>query len=191
MGWVKDQQAAAEGTISNFKAWMEAHKEEITALQIFYNQPYRRRELTYSMIKDLCEKIKAEQPLLAPAQVWKAYEQLKQAEGSAKNELTALVSMIRHISGIDEKLTVYDKTVDKNFQQWILKQNAGEHNRFTKEQMQWLRMIKDYIAGSFHVEKGDFELDPFNKMGGLGKMWQLFGEETDEIIDELNQALSA
>lgn len=191
MGWVKDQQAAAEGAISNFKAWIEAHKDEITALQIFYNQPYRRRELTYSMIKDLCEKIKTEQPLLAPAQVWKAYEQLKQAEGSAKNELTALVSMIRHISGIDEKLTVYDKIVDKNFQQWILKQNAGQHNRFTEEQLEWLREIKKYIAGSFHVEKDDFELDPFNKMGGLGKMWQLFGEKTDEIIDELNEELAA
>lgn len=191
IGWVKDQEAAAALTISNFTAWIEAHKDEITALQIFYSQPYRRRELTYGMINDLCERIKAEQPLLAPAQVWKAYEQLKQAEGSAKNELTALVSILRNISGIDATLTVYDKTVDKNFQQWILKQNAGQHNRFTEEQMQWLRMIKDYISGSFHVEKDDFELDPFNKNGGLGKMWQLFGEQTDEIINELNEVLVA
>lgn len=191
IGWVKDQQAAAELTISNFTTWIEAHKDEITALQIFYSQPYRRRELTYSMITALCEKIKMEQPLLAPDHVWKAYEQLKQAEGSAKNELTALVSILRYNSGIDATLTVYDKTVDKNFQQWILKQNAGQHNRFTEEQMQWLRMIKDYIAGSFHVEKDDFELDPFNKQGGLGKMWQLFGENTDAIINELNESLVA
>ena len=58
IGWVKDQQAAASLTISNFTAWIEAHKDEITALQIFYGQPYRRRELTYKMIKDLYEKIK-------------------------------------------------------------------------------------------------------------------------------------
>ncbi len=191
LGWVKDQEAAAELTISNFKAWIEAHKDEITALQIFYSQPYRRRELTYSMIKDLCEKIKMEQPLLAPSHVWKAYEQLKQAEGSAKNELIALVSIIRHTSGIDEKLTVYDKTVDKNFQQWILKQNAGQHNRFTEEQLQWLREIKKHIAGSFHVEKDDFELDPFNKMGGLGKFYQLFKEDYEKVLDELNEALVA
>lgn len=190
IGWVKDQEAAAELTISNFTAWIEAHKDEITALQIFYSQPYRRRELTYSMISDLCEKIKTEQPLLAPAQVWKAYEQLKQAEGSAKNELTALVSILRHVSGIDSTLTVYDKVVDKNFQEWVFKQQAGA-TKFTEEQMQWLRMIKDYIAGSFHVEKDDFELDPFNKNGGLGKMWQLFGEQTDEIIEELNEVLVA
>lgn len=196
MGWVKDQQAAAEGTISNFTAWIEAHKDTITALQIFYNQPYRRRELTYSMIKDLCEKIKTEQPLLAPTQVWKAYEQLKKPNNDTKanttlNELTALVSIIRHISGMDTTLTPYDKTVDRNFQQWILKQNAGQHNRFTEEQMQWLRMIKDYIAGSFHVAKDDFELDPFNKQGGLGRFYQLFKDDYEKILDELNEVLVA
>lgn len=191
IGWVKDQEKAAELTISNFTTWIEANKDEITALQIFYNQPYRRRELTYSMIKDLCDKIKTEQPLLAPDHVWKAYEKLKQAEGSAKNELTALVSIIRKISGIDKNLTVYDKTVDKNFQQWILKQNAGQHNRFTEDQMKWLRMIKDYIAGSFHVDKDDFELDPFNKAGGLGKFYQLFKADYEKILEELNEVLVA
>lgn len=190
IGWVKDQEAAAELTISNFTAWIEAHKDEITALQIFYSQPYRRRELTYSMISDLCEKIKTEQPLLAPAQVWKAYEQLKQAEGSAKNELTALVSILRHVSGIDSTLTVYDKVVDKNFKEWVFKQQAGA-TKFTEEQMQWLRMIKDYIAGSFHVEKDDFELDPFNKQGGLGRFYQLFKDDYEKILEELNKVLAA
>lgn len=191
IGWVKDQEAAAELTISNFKTWIEAHKDEITALQLFYSQPYQRRALTYSMIKELCEKIKTEQPLLAPDHVWKAYQQLKQAEGSAKNELIALVSMLRNISGIDARLTSYDKTVDKNFQQWILKQNAGQHNRFTEEQLQWLRMIKDYIAASFQVEKDDFELDPFNKKGGLGRFYQLFKDDYEKILDELNEVLVA
>ena len=191
IGWVKDQEAAAELTIGNFTAWIDAHKDEITALQIFYSQPYRRRELTYKMIKDLYEKIKTEQPLIAPAYVWRAYEQLGQANGSAKNELIALVSLIRRVSGIDSQLTGYDKTVDRNFQNWVFKKQAGAATKFTEEQMQWLRMIKEYVAGSFHVEKEDFELDPFNKNGGLGRMWQLFGERTEEIINELNEVLAA
>lgn len=190
IGWVKDQEAAASLTISNFTSWMEAHKDEITALQIFYSQPYRRRELTYKMIKDLYEQIKTEQPLLAPLHVWRAYEQLKEVNGSAKNELIALISLIRKVSGIDSSLQPYDKTVDRNFQQWVFQKQAGA-TKFTEEQMQWLRMMKDYVAGSFHVEKDDFELDPFNKNGGLGKMWQLFGEKTDEIIEELNEVLAA
>ena len=47
------------------------------------------------------------------------------------------------------------------------------------------------MTNSFHVEKEDFELDPFNKNGGLGRIWQLFGEETDGIIEELNEVLAA
>ncbi|MFX8653307.1 type I restriction-modification enzyme R subunit C-terminal domain-containing protein, partial [Acinetobacter baumannii] len=76
IGWVKDVEAAANNTISNFTAWIEQHKDEITALQIFYHQPYRRRELTYGMIKELFDTLKTEQPTLAPLQVWRAYEQL-------------------------------------------------------------------------------------------------------------------
>jgi type I restriction enzyme R subunit len=199
IGWVKDQEAAAELTISNFTAWIEANKDEITALQIFYSQPYRRRELTFKMIKELYDKIKLEQPLLAPLHVWNAYQNaatLSLSKGGnilkgPKNELIALVSLVRKVTGIDETLTSYDKTVDKNFKDWLFQQNAGQHNKFTEEQMQWLRMIKDFVAGSFHIEKEDFELDPFNKAGGLGKMWQLFGEKTNEIIEKLNEVLAA
>jgi type I restriction enzyme R subunit len=57
--------------------------------------------------------------------------------------------------------------------------------------MGWLRMIKEFVTASFHIEREDFELDPFNAEGGLGKMWQLFGERTDAIIDELNRELAA
>lgn len=194
IGWVKDQQAAAELTISNFTAWIEAHKDEITALQIFYDQPYRRRELTYAMIKELYEKLKLEQPLLAPSHVWRAYQQLDvtlSASKGAKNELIAMVSLIRKVCGIDNTLQPYDKTVDKNFQAWVFKKQAGTTTKFTEDQMIWLRMIKDYVAASFHLEKDDFELDPFNKNGGLGRMWQLFGERTEEIINELNEVLAA
>lgn len=190
IGWVKDQTAAAENTISEFTAWVQAHKDEITALQIFYGQPYRRRELTYSMIKEVFEKLKMERPLLAPMAVWRAYQQMEQATGSAKNELIAIVSLLRRVSGVDAQLVPYDKTVDKNFQEWVFKKQAGA-TKYTEEQMQWLRMIKEYVAASFHLDKEDFELDPFNKQGGLGKMWQLFGEQTDDIINELNEVLAA
>ena len=41
------------GAGDDFTAWLEAHRDEITALQIFLLQPtYRRRELTFSMIKE-------------------------------------------------------------------------------------------------------------------------------------------
>ena len=190
-GWATDSKEKAETLVADFKAWIAQHQDEITALQIFYTQPYRRRELNYKMIQDVLEKLKLEKPNLAPFHIWKAYEQLEKATGSPKSELIALVSLLRRISGVDSTLIDYSNKVDLNFRDWILKKNAGQHNRFTEEQMQWLRMIKDHIATSIHLDTDDLDYTPFDAEGGKGKMWQLFGEQMDEIINELNEALAA
>lgn len=190
VGWDKDNTDKANELIANFSEWMQEHKDELIALQIFYNQPFRRRELTYSMIKEVLEKLQNDKPTLAPMNVWRAYEALEQCNGSPRNELTSIVSLIRKVSGLDTTLTSYDKIVDKNFQDWVFKKQAGA-TKFNEEQMHWLRMIKDYVVNSFHIDKDDFDLNPFNAQGGLGKMWQLFGEQTEEIINELNEALAA
>jgi len=154
-------------------------------LQIFYNQPFRRRELTFADIKQVLEKLKNEKPTLNPLNVWKAFEANGESAGAMDNELTALMSLIRKSSRIDQTLTNYNKTVDKNFQNWVFKKQAGA-TKYNEEQMQWLRLIKDHNAASFHIEKDDFDLNPFNAQGGLSKMWQLFGSQSDGIIDELN-----
>jgi type I restriction enzyme R subunit len=194
-GWDKDNKEKANEIVKDFEDWMHQHKDELLALQIFYNQPFRRRELTYSMIKDVLEKLQNEKPALAPSNIWRAYagtgrDLSLQTAQSPLSELVALVSLIRRITGIDNVLTPYDRTVDKNFREWVFKKQAGA-TKFNEEQMQWLRMIKDYVINSFHIEKEDFDLNPFNAQGGLGKMWQLFGDKTEEIINELNEALAA
>lgn len=189
--WDRDIKNKAAETIKVFKEWVESHKDEIIALQLFYSQPYRRRELTFAMIKELVEIIIADKPNLAPLNIWRAYEQLESSAGKPKNEFVALVSLIRVVAGIDETLSTYDKTVDRNFQKWILKKNAGQHNRFTKEQMEWLYMLKEQIANSVHVDVEDLDYTPFDAKGGRGRMWQLFGEQTEVIINELNETLAA
>ena len=195
IGWATDQKEQAESTVEAFERWVQEHKDEALALQIFYDAPYRRRELTYKLIRDLYEKLILEQPTLQPAKLWDAYSQIennpKTRTEKPKQELVLLVSVIRKALKIDEYLTGYDRTVDRNFQQWIFAQHTGKHTAFTEEQMQWLRMIKDFIANSFHFEQEDFELDPFNAYGGLGKFYQLFGDQYLEIIDELNEVLAA
>jgi len=190
-GWVKNNKEKAGETINAFKEWIESHKDEITALQIFYGQPFRRRELTFKMIKDLVEFIVQEKPLLAPLNVWRAYEVLENVSGKPKNEFTALVSLIRKVAGIDSALTPYDKIVDKNFADWVWKKQQGAGPKFTQEQMEWLYMLKDQIATSVHVDIDDLDYTPFDARGGRGRMWQLFGNETETIINELNEVLAA
>ena len=107
---------------------------------------------------------------------------------SPKNELVVLVSLIRRVTGIDDKLTAYDKTVDRNFQKWVFEKQEGAL-KFNEEQMSWLRMIKEHIATSFHIEVDDLDYTPFDTHGGRGKMWQLFGDGMNTIITEMNEAL--
>ena len=92
---------------------------------------------------------------------------------------------------MDNETTAFEDTVRKNFQRWILKYNQSVSTKFSEEQMEWLRMIRDYISSSFHIEKDDFDLAPFDAKGGLGKMHQLFGNEMKSLIEELNKALVA
>ena len=182
----------AQQVVQDFAAYIEANKDEIIALSIFYGQPYRRRELTRNMIKDLLETLKREKPLLAPHYVWDAYAQIEEIKGnSPKNELVALVSLIRRVTGIDRQLTPYSHIVDKNFKDWIFKKHGGAGQKFTTEQMEWLRLIKDHVAVSLHVTVDDLDYTPFDAKGGRGRMWQLFGDQTNALLEELNEALAA
>lgn len=52
-------------------------------------------------------------------------------------------------------------------------------------------MIRDHVAANLSIEKDDFELAPFNREVGLGKVHQVFGRELNSIIEELNRASAA
>ncbi|MCQ2319075.1 MAG: restriction endonuclease subunit R, partial [Bacteroidales bacterium] len=185
-------QEKAKETIKSFAEYLEQHKDEIMALSIFYNQPYNRRNLTLKMAQELLEKLKQDKPLLAPSYVWDAYCAVENVKANQpKAELTALVSLVRHACGIDKKLAPFDSIINANYQKWILHQNAGNHKRFTPEQLDWLRMIKDHIISSYHLDLDDLDYTPFDAQGGRGKMYQLFGNEMEQIIKELNEVLVA
>ncbi len=58
------------------------------------------------------------------------------------------------------------------------------------EQMNWLRMMKEHIAISFHIEVDDLDYTPFDAHGGRGMMFQLFGNGMKAVISEMNEALA-
>lgn len=190
--WNKESVANAEQTIADFQTYMREHKDEITALQIFYDQPYRLRELTIEMVREVLDRLKADRPALAPARVWNAFAQLdKNVPVTPKQELVALVSLLRRIVGLDDKLTDFEGLVRQRFQDWVFKRHRGDAPKFTEEQMKWLHMIRDHITMSFHVAPEDLELSPFDGQGGLGKFYQLFGAEYKGVLEELNEVLVA
>lgn len=52
-------------------------------------------------------------------------------------------------------------------------------------------MICDHVLANLSIEKDDFELTPFNREGGLGKVHRVFGTELNQIIEELSGVLAA
>jgi type I restriction enzyme R subunit len=105
-------------------------------------------------------------------------------------QLADLVSMIRFEMGYIDKLVPFAERVDYNFMQWTLKRNAGNVH-FTDEQMDWLRLIKEHIAISLSIETEDLELSPFDRKGGLGRFYDVFGDQYEEILMEMNVELVA
>ncbi len=191
-GWSHQADVHAEQTAADFRAYIEAHKDEIAALGFFYDQPYRRRALTYAMVKEVLAVLKRDKPALAPAAVWKAYAHLDRLNTpSPASELTALVALLRRATGMDDQLTTYGATVDKNFQRWVMHRHRGNAPKFTEAQMAWLRLLKDHVASSISIGRSDLDYTPFDALGGLGAMWELFGDDTDALLDELNRELAA
>ena len=52
-------------------------------------------------------------------------------------------------------------------------------------------MTRDHIAAKLGIEPEDFEYAPFAQVGGLGKVYQLFGDELNSLIEQLNESLVA
>lgn len=104
------------------------------------------------MIKEVFGRLKLGKPTFAPHYLWEAYSQLEEVKSKQPiNELTALISLIRYVCGIDDELRAFDKTIEDNFNKWTFKQHTGNHNRFSPEQMVWLRELKNYVVNSCHI----------------------------------------
>ncbi|SET29861.1 type I restriction enzyme, R subunit [Nitrosomonas marina] len=192
VGWAGDAVENARSMVQDFEAYLEENRDEIEALTIFYKIPHRRQDITLAMIKMVKARLHEDKPMLAPLRVWKAYANLDGYRGeNPVNELTALISLIRRACGIDKTVSRHSETVRKNFQDWIMKHHSGGSTKFNEEQMEWLHMIRDHVINSFHIERDDLESNPFDAKGGLGKMYKLFGDDMDRLINELNEALVA
>jgi len=191
-GWAGDSQENAKTMRADFESYLEDHKVDIEALEIFYSFPVRRQEVTLKMIKEVMARLRADRPKLSPLRVWQAYSLLDNIKSSQPiNELQVLMALIRRACGLDEKLTPSGERIRRNFQTWIMQRHSGGGDKFNKEQMEWLHMLRDHAITSFRIDKDDLEMTPFDAKGGLGKMFQLFGNEMDSILDELNTELAA
>jgi type I restriction enzyme R subunit len=190
-GWNSEQTEKAGEVIETFARFIEENKDTIDALEIIYTQSYRNRPLTLRMVEELYVKLKAEPYRLTTEKIWLAYsirQSIKVRDKSVVNKLADIVSLIRFQLGQTDELRLFSDEVNLRFRDWTLAKNAG-HIHFSDEQLVWLHMIRDHIATSMSITIDDFDYTPFDSKGGRGKFYQLFGNNYENVLNEMNYAL--
>lgn len=190
-GYSQDAADRARATVTSFQSYIEEHKDEITALQVLYSRPYAQR-LRLKDIRALADAISAPPRNWTPESLWRAHETLDKSkvQGSGERVLTDLVSLIRFTIGQEDELVPYPEQVNARFAAWLAQQEVNGRT-FTAEQRSWLQDMRDHVAASLRIEPDDFEYAPFAQRGGIGRVYQVFGPELPELLEELNEVLAA
>jgi type I restriction enzyme R subunit len=187
--WHGEYKSNAESCIVSFREFIEENKDEITALSIIYDGSWKNRPLTLKMIHEVYDAMQKQN--FTTDRLWLAYSYTQSEKVKARSPVSKLIDIVALLKfelGITTDLAPYSDTINYNFMKWTMAKNAGNVH-FTQEQMEWLRMIKDFIASSLAITTEDLELAPFNKHGGLGKFYILFGIDYKRLLDEINLAL--
>jgi type I restriction enzyme R subunit len=181
----------AERLTQTFREWIEEHHDEYAALEAYYLEPYQRR-LSYDEIKQLARAIEKPPLNLTREKLWAAYKKLDDSKvrGEGGRVLTDIVSLVRYALEVDEELVPRVDVVCLRYDLWMSEQTQNGR-KFTPEQARWLEMVRDHIATSMTIESDDFDLEPFNEEGGINGAYEVFGDQLDPLLQELNVTLGA
>jgi type I restriction enzyme R subunit len=190
-GFDEEATERARVLVADFEQFIEDNKDEIEALQILYSRPYRAG-LRYGQIKELDAAIKRPPLHASRESLWTAYEALESGRGyrSGGERITDVISLVKHAIDPGQPLKPYAAAVQERYEHWLAEQQAAGAS-FTLEQKEWLDAIKDHIATSLRIENDDFEMGELQRLGGLGRVYRVFGEDLTKIMDDLNERLAA
>jgi len=178
----------AKSTVKSFKEFIKKNKNELIAIQAFYNH----KKLKWEDLKELAVKIEKPPFVLTTSKLWQAYHQLEdgRVHGRSKSERIAdFISLLRHEIEKTKEIEPWIDTVDKRFAEWLGRQKESGVE-FNQEQLNWLERIKSHIAESIEISADDLEYTPFEQMGGLGKAVEVFGSKKfNQLLVELNTEL--
>ncbi|HRA64523.1 MAG TPA: type I restriction-modification enzyme R subunit C-terminal domain-containing protein [Caldilinea sp.] len=183
--------ASARETVESFQQFIEAHIDEITALQIIYSQPYSQRRVTDEQVAELAERLRQPPHNWSTESLWRAYAQLekdKVRDAGGRRVLSDLVSLVRHAIQLDDELAPYPELVQRRYKEWLAVQEA-HGRRFSAEQRWWLDTIAAHIGVNLDIRPNDLSEGEFYRRGGLISARHVFGGEVNSILMELNNAL--
>lgn len=178
--------------VDDFQQFIRDHKDEITALQLLYNQPYGTKALTRQQLQELAQALQRPPHLWTEEKLWAAYAQLEKdrVRGiGTQRVLTDLIALVRHALEPDGELSPYPEQVRARYEAWLAAQaQAGQ--QFSPEQRWWLDKIAGYIGLNLQMTPTDFEIDgDFVNRGGRWGAMAALGPDWLKLLDEMNREL--
>ena len=183
----------AREIVTSWKDYLDTHKDEITALHLLYSQDGTAK-VTYKELTELAERIKRPPHNWTSDLLWNAYAALEgettRVYRADRHTVTDLVSLVRYTLGQDNELVPYAETVQEKYAAWLIQQEQAGVT-FTERQRWWLDMIAAVIATNAGITPDDLDNAPFVERGGLDAAAQDLGPGAQQILDQLNEELTA
>ena len=182
--------------VRSFEEYIAEHKDEITALEIIYSHPAKRRSplapllkgrgehLTFEVLKQLAEVLSQQQHNWTTEALWRAYAQLERDRvrgAGTRRVLTDLVSLVRHAVQLDDELVPYPERVQRRYADWLAAQQS-EGRAFTSEQRWWLDQVATHIGVNLEIHAEDFNYGEFFNRGGQVAALRTFGPQLKEFV---------
>lgn len=174
----------AKTTTDAFEEFCKEHADDIEALRILYNN--EGEPITYSMLKDLENKLKLENNRFTSKQLWNSYAIVnpiivKRTSLREESEaLTNIIQLVRFAFRQIEKLDCLVTTAKQFFNLW-----CGQHQRdITDKQKTIIGKVVDYIASNGACTVKDIREDDKTQ---AAQMIHAFGnmQKADEALHSL------
>jgi type I restriction enzyme R subunit len=163
--------------LAAFATFVKENPADIDAIRVLLNRP---QDWNTNVLTELKQKLEATPQRFTP-------EYLQRAHKIRYNKaLVDIISMVKHAADEQNPLLTASERIERAFQ----KVTAGL--TYTPEQQQWLDRIRDHLRENLSIDEDDFEdLPIFNRNGGWGKVYNVFGPKLPELLKQLNQAIAA
>lgn len=174
----------AQNTTDAFEAYIQAHRDDIEALRILYNNT--GEPITYAMLKNLENRLRMENNRFSTRQLWNSYaiihpSDVRQSTNKEEIEvLTNIIQLVRFAYHQIERLEYVSLSARQYFNLW-----CGQTQReLTASQKDIIGQVVDYIAANGACYIADIKADDKTR---AAQLIRAFGgiKQADEALGSL------
>lgn len=115
-------------------------------------------------------------------------ERVKVKKVSITECLTNLIQLVKFAIGKDAELVEFSSVANARFELWLGRQKK-RGLEFSAEQLEFLRLIKDFIVTNSCLNANDIQ-EFLGDRGGVFKAKEIF-KDFENLLDDLNLAIVA